>query len=76
MEELGIDFRDKDKPVRNFDAYVYNSILLTRWLLFKPEILVCIEPFGKADVIMKDIIYKVLSEIAQTGPVYLFLLLI
>lgn len=71
IKELGISMKDKDKPVRNFDAYVYNSILLTRWLLFKPSMLVCIEPFGKADIIMKDIIFRILSDIAENGATVL-----
>lgn len=67
IEELGIKLKDKDKAVRYFDAYVYNSILLNRWYLFKPALMVCIEPFGQADMIMKDIIFKVLSKMAENG---------
>lgn len=67
IEELGIQIKDKDKAVRYFDAYVYNSILLNRWYLFKPDLMVCIEPFGQADMIMKDIVFRVLSKIAENG---------
>lgn len=71
MESLGVPFEMKDKPVKHFDSYIQNSILLTRWLLFKPFVMVCMEPWGNADMIMKDIYFKSFQEMAKNGTTVL-----
>ena len=67
MESIGVEHRYKNLPVKYFDAYIHNSILLTRWKLFKPTLMVCIEPYGKADILMQNIIQKAMEELAGEG---------
>jgi len=67
MEELGITEKHKDEKVKAFDAYIRKSILLTRWVLFHPQIMVCIEPCSNADILMQNIIYDAIENLAQQG---------
>lgn len=71
MEGLGIPYGEKDTKVRCFDEYIQNSILLTRWLLFRPSLLVAMEPWGNADIIMRDIIFNAFAQMAQRGTAIL-----
>lgn len=65
MEELGIPNEAQWAKTEEFDEYVKKKIMLKRWVLFKPAVMICIEPFGSADMIMRDIMYKALSEMAE-----------
>lgn len=67
MEELGITEKDKNEKVKAFDTYIRKSILLTRWVLFHPQIIVCIEPCSNADILMQNIIYDALEKLAEQG---------
>lgn len=65
MESLGVPKEEQNAKAGEFDTYIQKSILLKRWVLFKPAVMVCVEPFGGADMIMRDIMFKALSEMAQ-----------
>ncbi|SCP98494.1 ATP-binding cassette domain-containing protein [Anaerobium acetethylicum] len=67
MEELGITEKDKNRNVRCFDSYIHNSILLTRWLLFRPSLMICVEPCANADILMQNIIYDSLEKMSEQG---------
>ncbi|WP_162300586.1 ATP-binding cassette domain-containing protein [Anaerosacchariphilus polymeriproducens] len=67
MEELGITENYKEEKVKTFDAYIRKSILLTRWVLFQPQIMVCIEPCSNADIQMQKIIYEAIENLAEQG---------
>ncbi len=71
MERLGIPYEERQEKVQYFDAYIQTSILLTRWILFKPKLMVCMEPCGSADMIMRDIVFRALSEMAENGTAVL-----
>ncbi len=70
-ERLGIPDEEKEMGVSHFDAYIQNSILLTRWTLAHPTMIVCMEPCGNADIIMRDMIFNALSEMAKNGTAVL-----
>ncbi|KAB1438453.1 ATP-binding cassette domain-containing protein [Candidatus Galacturonibacter soehngenii] len=67
MEELGVPEKDKYKKVKVFDTYIRKSILFTRWVLFKPQIIVFIEPCSNADILMQNIIYNAIEKLAKQG---------
>lgn len=67
MQKLGVPYEEKDTKVKYFDEYNKNSILLTRWILFHPVLMVCMEPCGNADMVMQNIIFQALSEMAESG---------
>lgn len=65
MESLGVPKEEQNAKVEVFDTYIQKSIMLKRWVLFKPTVMVCVEPFGGADMIMRDIMFKALGEMAE-----------
>lgn len=67
FEDMGIEERYKSLPVRNFDSYIQADILFQRWLLFRPTVLVCVDPYSRADVIMQGIIFEKLHAMAAGG---------
>ncbi|WP_099466954.1 ATP-binding cassette domain-containing protein [Konateibacter massiliensis] len=67
MEELGIPKEAKNEKAKAFDAYIRNSILLTRWVLFQPKLLVCIEPCSNADILMQNILFGAIEKLAAQG---------
>ena len=66
-EDMGIEEQFKNLPVRNFDSYIQADILFQRWLLFRPALLVCVDPDSRADVIMQGIIFEKLHKLALKG---------
>lgn len=63
--ELGIAETEAELPVRNFDAYTQMKIILNKWLLVKPILLVCEDICEEMDVKMQEIIYGGLSKLAK-----------
>ena len=66
-DTLGIEEKYKDYKVAQFDEYIRMSILVHRWFLFKPDMMVCVEPCSRADMIMREIIYDILKKMAANG---------
>lgn len=64
-KELGIPKEDADAEAGGFDAYIQTGILLKRWALFGPKVMVCAEPFSNADLIMRDIMFRAFREMAK-----------
>lgn len=71
FENLGIPETEKERPVRYYDTYIQHSIFLMRWILFRPKVIVCMDPCGNADMIMRDIVYHALEELAKGGAAVL-----
>ncbi|MGB4658268.1 MAG: ATP-binding cassette domain-containing protein, partial [Mobilitalea sp.] len=67
LEEMGIKEEDKNRGVSDFDSYVKNNVIFRKWILAKPDILVCEEICEETDIEMRNIIYKALEELAQNG---------
>lgn len=65
LEEMGINEQDKNRGVSDFDSYVKTNIIFRKWILAKPDILVCEEICEETDIEMRNIIYKALEELAQ-----------
>lgn len=68
---LGISPEHMQEPVKNFDFYIRSNIYLARWVLFRPKLLVCMEPWADTDLILKDIMFRAFSEMTKRGTAIL-----
>lgn len=64
LEEMGIQEQDKDKEVSMFDTYVKTNVVFRKWILAKPDLLVCEDICEETDITMRNIIYRSLEELA------------
>ena len=67
LEELGIPPDKVHEQVRYFDDYIKLNILMLRWKLVQPVFMICEEPFGNADMIKQNIIFRALADLAEHG---------
>jgi len=67
MQQLGVNVNKQNKVMKDFDSYIKLKVLLYRWLLYNPKLLVYIKPFAGADLIMKEIIYSSLDKAVKQG---------
>jgi ABC-type sugar transport system ATPase subunit len=47
------------------DLTIKQQIVYNRWLLFNPKVLLCVEPFARADVLLKLEITSIYEELAK-----------
>lgn len=52
-------------PVSYFDVHAQNNILLTRWKIAAPPVLLCIDPGSMTDMVSRNMIFKMLDEYSQ-----------
>ena len=57
--------------MKYFDNYTRMGIFLQRWILFQPRLMVCIEPWANADMVMKDMIFRAFAEMTRGGTTIL-----
>lgn len=67
MGELKIESKDADTPVGRFDIYTKYRILMQRWLLFRPKVLVVYNPTDNIDLISREIFVEYLDKFVQMG---------
>ncbi len=70
-QKTGLSHEQARLPVRHFDSYTQTEILMARWLLSRPKVLLCMEPFRNTDMIMRNILYCGLEKIAGEGTAIL-----
>ena len=70
-KKIGIDAKDYATPVMYLDEHVKQRILLYRWILCRPKVLVCIEPYAHADILTQRMMYTVFSQLAENGTAVL-----
>ena len=68
---LGVPDGERHHKMKFYDRYIQQSVIMQRWILFRPKVMVCMEPTLNADVIMRDIIFKALDEMAGDGSAVL-----
>lgn len=68
---LGIPPEHMSEPVKNFDFYIRSHIYLERWVLFRPKLLVCLEPWADTDLILKDLMFRAFAQMTQRGTAIL-----
>lgn len=70
-QQLGIPYGERKRKMKFYDRYIQQSVIMQRWILFRPKVMACMEPTLNADVIMRDIIFKALDEMAGNGSAVL-----
>lgn len=72
MEALDIRPRNPDLPVRNLSGGNQQKVLLARWLLTEPKLLILDEPTRGIDIGAKTQILRLVAELADGGMAVLF----
>jgi ABC-type sugar transport system ATPase subunit len=65
LEEIGLQKEDQDRKVSEFDIYVKANIIMHKWILAKPNLLICGEICDEADVKLRNIIFRALEELVK-----------
>ncbi|HHX73541.1 MAG TPA: sugar ABC transporter ATP-binding protein [Firmicutes bacterium] len=65
--KLGISRPERRLPVGVLDGLTRQKIMLYRWLLYKPKVLVFANPGAMLDVITKKMTYTFINEAAKQG---------
>ena len=64
--QLDID-RNKKMNIEALDVYTLQKVLLSKWILYNPKVLIYVNPCSKADIITRGIIFSLLDEASQKG---------
>lgn len=67
IETFRIKTPSEDTPVQNLSGGNQQKVLIAKWLLTKPEVLILDEPTRGIDVGAKAEIYRTMSQMAYTG---------
>jgi monosaccharide-transporting ATPase len=73
MEALDIRPRDPDALIKNLSGGNQQKVLLARWLITEPRLLILDEPTRGIDVGAKAQIQKLISDLAVDGMAVLFI---
>jgi ribose transport system ATP-binding protein len=72
VEKLQIKINDLDAPVRTLSGGNQQKVVIGKWLLKEPRILLLNDPTRGIDVGTKQEMYRLMRELAQTGIAILF----
>jgi ABC-type sugar transport system ATPase subunit len=67
VEELDIRPRGLDRPVRNLSGGNQQKVVLTKWLLSKPRVLILDEPTRGVDIATRVDLYRLIDGLTRTG---------
>jgi ABC-type sugar transport system ATPase subunit len=70
-QRLGIDCRSIDQSVRSLSGGNQQKVLLAKWLLVEPRVLIVDEPTRGVDVGAKAEVHRLLIELAERGTAVL-----
>lgn len=72
-ERLGIVYENENTLVRNLSGGNQQKVVLAKWLVLAPRILILDEPTRGIDVGAKDEIYRLISELSEQGISIIFI---
>jgi len=67
IEQLGLPANRLDTSLLNYSGGMQQKIIIARWLLVDPRILILDEPTKGVDIGTRSSIYKLLQEVADAG---------
>jgi ABC-type sugar transport system ATPase subunit len=67
VEKLGIPSHRLEANMLNYSGGMQQKIIIARWLLLQPSLLILDEPTKGVDIGTRTSIYTILREVAQTG---------
>ena len=67
VKKLNIKVSDIDNPVKSLSGGNQQKVLLAKWLLLEPKILIIDEPTRGIDIAAKSEIYAILKDLAARG---------
>ena len=67
VEKLGVKCSSSNQPVKNLSGGNQQKVVLAKWLLREPQILLLDEPTRGIDVGSKDEIYEKICELSEQG---------
>lgn len=67
LDLIGIDKKNQYGRVSRYDIYTKTRIILYKWILAKPQLLICREICDEADVTLRNIIFEALAQMAENG---------
>lgn len=67
MQKLGLPAQRLDTNLLNFSGGMQQKIIIARWLLLEPSLLILDEPTKGVDIGTRTSIYGMLRQVAETG---------
>jgi ABC-type sugar transport system ATPase subunit len=67
LDLIGVDKENQYGRVSRYDIYTKTKIILYKWILAKPDLLICREICDEADVKLRNIIFEALAQMAEDG---------
>ena len=73
LERLKVKFASPDQAIENLSGGNQQKVLLGRWLLNEPKILILDEPTRGVDVGAKEEVHNIISQLAVSGCTVIFI---
>lgn len=73
IRKLNIHPQDSEKQIRHLSGGNQQKVLLARWLLMEPQLLILDEPTRGIDIGAKTEIQKLVLQLSQAGMAVLFI---
>lgn len=67
VEKLRVALRDVDQPVRDLSGGNQQKVVLSKWLMTQPKVLILDEPTRGVDVGAKAEVHRLMRELADSG---------
>ncbi|WP_119269001.1 sugar ABC transporter ATP-binding protein [Taklimakanibacter deserti] len=67
MARLGLPADRMDANLLHFSGGMQQKVIIARWLLIEPEVLILDEPTKGVDIGTRQVIYELLREVAEKG---------
>lgn len=73
INQLKIKLRSRKQPVKELSGGNQQKVVLSKWLLTEPQILILDEPTRGIDVGAKEEVYKIINQLAKEGKAILMI---